>query len=1033
MIATMLYRRPRLLIVAVLLITAAGLNAFFALPRLEDPVLRKRVGIATVRCPGLNADEIDQQVALPLSTGVAEIAEIKQTRTASRPHVCSMMIELADEVTAVEPVWSLVREQLQQTISQFPHEAQHPGLEVLPIKASAAVVAIRPREGKQADPALIRSFLRELEDRLQAVPGTESISVYGNTPPTISVQISVEKLLETGLTPAGVAEQLRSYTTGGFSETTTISGENAAISIPAELTSFASLPNQLIQLPDGSGIPLASLASITREFDTEIDELSLVDGTSTSVLAVNVQDGQRLDVWHPRFEESLAEFRSLLPESLTVELLFAQQPFVRARLLNLAQNFLIAAAAVLLVTLLMMGSRSALVVATALPLAVLISLFAMWVLAIPIQQISVTGLVIALGLLIDNAIVVVEDFRARHAARDSPAEAISHTVGHLGMPLFASTMTTTVAFLPIALLPGPSGEFVSSMAVSVILAINASLVISLTLIPAILALWVQNSPSSRRVFAGVRSRYFARGFQYTLGLAMRFPWLVLIVVAPITALGYTWLPQLPKQFFPPSDRHQIVLELELPAGTSLNETAEAANHLRELVIDQPEVNRVHWFVGQSAPTFYYNVIPSRRNAPNYAQGWADVSSGTDVNELARKLQLDLRNRFPEGRVLARPLGQGPPIEAPVEVELQGPDWTELQSLANELRRICSQVPAIIYTSSSVGETLAHVDFDIDEAAASQSGISSEAIIQQLITLPNGADAGQLFELGEGIPVRVSIPADERSTLQQMLDMPAWKTESDPALPRNAPNRFVPLAEVVETGWSASPALRVRSDGRKIATIQAYIAPGTLAADVQEQLEKQLQIAGFSVPPGYSAAFRGETAARSSAIRDLTTHIVWLAGLAAASMLFAFRSFRMVFVVAGVAAISFSICPLVLAANQLPLGFMAILGGMGLMGIAVNDAIVVVAALQSCSDEREARVQAVAGCARHVLTTTLTTIAGFVPLILYGGDFWQPLAITISCGVAMATVLSLYVVPSAYAMLMPANSASNAPPALTTAT
>jgi len=1009
--ASLFYRQPRLLAVAVLLIIAAGLNAFFAIPRLEDPILRRRVGIVTTPFPGATVEQVDLLVSRPLSTAVDQLTETETIEATSRAHASTLMVELSESVNDVEPAWSLVREQLRQARDDLPASCGDPTLEVLPIKACAAIVAIHTPNGEGLDPLTAAPFVTELQDRLRRLAGTESVEVFGGITPTIEVQLPVEQLIGTGLTLNAIAEQIEQATATSQSDAFKLDEGSRSLTFPAAVDTPTSLSELQIQLPSGGTVPLADLAVIKRTVGRNRSDVALMDQTSAIVLAINVEDGQRLDVWHPRFESLLTNFNKQLPETLVAETLFAQQPFVQSRLLYLTQNFLFAAIAVLAVTWVMMGGRSSVIVAAALPLSVLLSLFGLWILRIPIQQISVTGLVIALGLLIDNAIVVVEEFRRRSTDGETITNAMEGTIRHLGLPLFASTLTTTVAFLPIAMLPGPSGEFVSSMAISVILAINASLLVSLTLVPAGIAIWMNRSPQPVERSDGIQSHRLSRLFRTTVAQAYNRPLRALICVVPITVAGYMLLPELPKQFFPPSDRDQLVIEFELSADTPLEQTAAFAAQINKELAVFDEISEVAWFIGRSAPTFYYNVIPSRRQTPYYAQGWIDVATGVDPVAFSVALQKQLDASFQSARTLVRPLGQGPPVEAPIEIQLQGPEWSTLQQLSERLRLICSRVPGIIHTAAPLEKTISTINFKIDGPAAERLNTTPADIVNQLNALAHGVDAGAIIENVSTVPVRVVLSETERLDLQQLLEIPLLGNSIDTGSP-------VPVSQLVQAERTSAPEAFTRDNGLKSTSVKCYVAADKLAADVQKDLEERLLREGFQLPNGYSASFAGENTARSGAINDLMTHMVWLAGIAAATLLMAFRSFRLVLIIAAVAAIAFSICPLVLAATGLPLGFMAILGGMGLMGIAVNDAIVVVAALQASRADRDSRINAVVGCTRHVLSTTFTTIAGFLPLILYGGAFWQPLAITISCGIAVATLLSLYVVPSAYALLNP---------------
>ena len=744
-----------------------------------------------------------------------------------------------------------------------------------------------------------------------------------------------------------------------------------------------------------------------------------------------VDDQLRVDQWSDRMHKAVADFQQEFANEVIVETLFSQREHVDQRMLVLLRNLGIGTVAVMVVVLVLMGWRSTIVVAAALPLSALMVIASMRALAIPIHQMSVTGLIVALGLLIDNAIVMVNEVRSRIFGGTDPATAIVGSVRHLGMPLFGSTLTTTLAFLPIATLPGPPGEFVGTIAVSVILAITASFLLSMTVIPALISLFPVD-PSRRSMLAyGLSNASIRKLYEHSLRVFFRFPIVGILLGMILPIWGFVAAKNLPEQFFPPSDRAQIQIEVELSAADNLQATEQTVDAIRMHVSSYEQVNQQNWFVGGSAPTFYYNVVPRRRGTPFYAQAFIDLNQVNDVGSLVRQLQADLDQRTPQARVIVRQLEQGPPFDAPIEVRIFGPDLATLQELGSELRVLLGQTASVIHTRSDLQESIPRLSLEIDQSAAKQAGLDKSQIAAQLFTTLEGAPAGQIYEGDENLPVRVRLDLEGKWKLDQLAALPLQSLSRGPSSGQRAAGISEAFASTVGQNTLASLAnLKLESDvgaiirinGRRTNEVKAYIESEVLPSTVIEQFNRRLAESDFVLPSGYSLEFGGETEQRSDAVNRLIANGVVLFALMLLTLVASFRSFRCALIVACVGGLSIGLGPLALSWFGYPFGFMAIVGTMGLVGVGINDSIVVLAAIRADRSARDGNipqlVEVVSSCTRHIIVTTATTIVGFIPLIIGGGGFWPPLAITIAGGVAGATFLALYFVPSLHLLLNP---------------
>ncbi len=997
------------------------------MPRLEDPVLGRRVALVSTVFPGANAHRVESLVSIPLEQRLSGITEIKQVRSNSQWGISNVVIELEDEVYDVETVWTVVRNRLSDAKADMPESCFPPELHVVPLKAFATIISVQAMPQADSEFAEVRRLARLLRAKLLAISGTELIDTFGDPGEEYLVEIPPIVLASTGLSTAAVAQQIVGRQAEQPAGRLRDDNGDLGLQLQSDPVSVNRIADALITYGRGEVKRLADLASVTKTLVEPPANVAIIDSRPAIVLGVMVSDTRRIDHWADRMRTALDEFGAEYSDRIKVDVLFSQREHVDQRMHSLLWNLGLGTAAVMSVVLLLMGWRSMLVVAAALPLSALMVLTAMRALSIPIHQMSVTGLIVALGLLIDNAIVIVEDVRTRIIEGDSPSQAMRSGVRHLAIPLFGSTLTTALAFLPIATLPGPPGEFVGTIAVSVILAISASFLLAMTVIPALMSLLRVNPASDSFLANGLTIKSLRKLYESSLRTVFRVPILGVGLGVVLPVVGFLAAGSLPEQFFPASDRAQIQIEVELTARETLAATRKTVESIQKIVEKTEQVERQYWFLGSSAPTFYYNVVPRRRGTPFYAQAFVDLNDPDDIASLVRTLQAKIDGEIPEGRVIVRQLEQGPPFDAPVEVRVLGPDVAKLQEIGGRLRLILSQTSHIIHTRSDLEETIPRLSLKVDDAAAQKAGYSRSQIAGLLYTTLEGAPAGTVFDGEAELPVRVRLELEGSLKMERLAALPlpairrgppaAPSSNAVPPVAQESTRVPLTLADVTTTEVESDVGAIVRIDGQRANELKAYLHAGVLPSTVVAEFRDLLAESDFSLPGGYSLQFGGETEQRSHAVDKLIANGFVLFALMLLTLVASFRSFRCAFIVACVGGLSVGLGPLALLVFGFPFGFMAIVGTMGLIGVAINDSIVVLAAIRDNSaasrGNRQQLVSVVTHSTRHIIATTLTTIVGFTPLIIGGGGFWPPLAITIAGGVGGATILALYFVPSLY--------------------
>ncbi len=1040
------YRNVRLLILTIILILVWGLSSFQVLPRQEDPELVKRSAVVTTQFPGASAERVEALVTEVIESELSEIEEIKTIESDSRVGLSTVSLELQDTVMNGDPIWSKVRDELDDARRLFPQGVLEPKLDEAEVKAYAAIAALVWDRDEPPNYAIIRRYAEELKIAMSGVTGTEQVELFGDPQEEIVVEVNQSDLAAIGLNVQQLSEQISNsdakVTAGQLRSPTT----NIPIEVESELDSTERIRQIPVQTNNTGGAQftrLGDLAQVSRGIVQPPTDLAFVGGKPAISVGILMESGNRIDQWAQLIHENLAQFRKSLPSGLNLEVIFDQSTYVEARLDGLISNLLLSAVLVVGVTMICMGWRSSLIVGSALPLTVFAVFGWMRVVGIPLHQMSVTGLIIALGLLIDNAIVMVDEVGIKLRKGLKPEAAVVKSVSYLAAPLLASTATTIFSFMPIALLPGAAGEFVGSIAVSVILALISSLAMSLTIIPVLVGKLNQFQRHRNRrkrkkssfsiplpasikncLNSGFSYAPMERVYRWSVNKVVARPIIGLVLALTLPLIGFLQVGTLEEQFFPSLQRDQFQIELEMPAMTAIEETRDRVLTARQQILRHPEVVDVHWFIGENAPRFYYNLLGGLENAPYYAQALVQLKSPKNSRQLIWKLQDELSEEFPQARVLVKQLEQGPPFEAPVELRIYGPDIERLRQLGIQARGILTQVPEVTQVRDDLTEPLPKLGLQIDEEQARLAGLNNTAIAQQLDAQLEGIVGGSILEATEEIPVRVRIAANKRGDLNQIASLNLQSSQSSQTQSSQAQSSqtqsFRPLSALGNFNLVPELAKISRRNEQRVNTIQGFIRAGVLPAQVLSEFQQKLANSDFKLPPGYRYEFGGETEERNRAVGNLFATVGILLVSMIAALVLSLGSFRLAAIVGVIAICSIGLAMFALWFFNSVFGFMAIVGSMGLVGIAINDSIVVLAALNDDPAARQGDHKAVSKvvieATRHVMTTTVTTIIGFAPLLIDGNPFWQPLAIAIAGGLSGASLLALYFVPSAYLLL-----------------
>ncbi|MCT0213246.1 MULTISPECIES: efflux RND transporter permease subunit [unclassified Synechococcus] len=1010
------HRNRQLLLLTVLLVVVWGLSSLLTLPRLEDPLITQRNALVITTLPGATPERVEALITKPLEDALLELEEVDALSSTSSTGSSVIAVVLKDGVRQVAPAWSKVRSKIDDATPLLPPEATDPEFRDGNVGASALIVGLTWELPGPADLGLLSRLADDLQTRLRAIPGTNKVEISGEPEEEIRVEIGARELARLGLTARDLSERIAASDAKEAAGQVRSERGDFLLQLDGALDSLERIRSIPLTVgADGASARLAQVAEVSRGVRLPAAQLALVHGQPAVVVAATVAPSVRLDHWANDARQLLEEVRATLPAGLGLHTVLDQSRYVQERLDGVINNLITGSLLVVAVSVLMLGGRAALVVGAALPLTALMVLGCLRVLEVPLHQMSATGLVIALGLLIDNAIVVVEELQQRLRAGTPPGEAVRQTSRYLLVPMLAATLTTVLSFVPIATSPGATGEFIGTIGLTVILALACSLLLSLAVILAVAARlhrWQPLGPNVRWWEQGLAIPALTGPYRAGLQRVLRHPWQGVALSLVLPVLGFACFASLERQFFPPTNRDQFQIELRLPQQSAIARTEALALEARRLIRRHPSVEDVHWFLGESAPQFFYNVIADQENAPHYAQGLVQLRSAEGLRDTIRSLQQSLDRRFPDAQVLVKQLEQGPPFAAPIELRLQGPDLQQLRRIGDDLRRRLAQIEAVTHTSASLSEALPRLALAVDEEQARRTGLDNRAIARQLQAGLDGAVGGSIQEGTTTLPVRVQVAAAQR-------DGPGQLAALDLVAPGGGGT--IPLDALAALQLEPELASITRRDGQRINAVRAYLAAGTLPSSVLAEFRRQLEHDGWQLPAAVQLSYGGEADARGDAVGSLLSTAGVLMVLMTATLVLSFRSFRLAALIASVAVLSVGLAALALQLSGSLFGFTAILGTLGLIGLAVNDSIVVLNALRT--DPAAARGDTTASTAvvlhatRHVLATTLTTVTGFLPLMLDPTGFWPPLAIAVSGGLVGATALALFYVPAAHALLM----------------
>ena len=1006
--------RPRILILTLVFILLAGASSYISIPRQENPELAQRWASIIVIDPGASASRIETQVITKLESALQEIIEIERLDANIQAGSAQMLIELEDYVTfdLIEQTWSEILDKIALVEPILPKTTS-----VELIRSSGPPISVLYAltwKGQGEAPIILMARLGdELRRKLAFVDNTERTGLFGIANEEVLVEIDTNKLALLNLSLAQVSQALAKYDSKKPLGKSSDANNEILLKIKENLVNVSQIKDLPIQVIDGYGVVrLQDIASVKKKPFTPIEDIALSNGKRTVLVEAKAAFGQRIDLYVGQADKVADEFREVLPDEIALENIYSESFYTKKMLDTLTRSIIYAIILVLLLSFFLLGLRAALIVSAILPFTISLVLLGCRILEMPLHQTSITGIIIALGLLIDNGIIVVEDYKHRRSVGLQPREAINKTISQLVIPLLAATFTTVFAFLPIATGDGASTEFVGGMAVTVILAITSSLFLALTIVPVMMAYLERVKFFNKISFNknGYSNKKLLEKYRALLLWAYSKPRRAMGIALFLPFLGFFLFSSIPQDFFPAQDRNMFRVSVELPINSTAEETERSVHEIRKQILKTGVVESDVWFIGRRLPRILYNVVAgdSAVGSNHIAEGVYFASSYKDMMNILPNLAKNLSQSNPDIEVRADKFYSGPPVFAAIDYYITGDDPELLQALGEKLELIISKAPNISSTNATLSSYETNIEIDFNNSNMALSSKQMEAILLELAVANNGIVVGSMLDGNKDLPIRMKSSNGINSSIENI----GMLTLAGPASVDYVEN-------FGKTSLTRTSEFIERTNGEKKNSVQGQIWTGNLASGVEAAIKDEIETFKLSLPAGYSLESDGEADTAAESQGQIISSAAIFFVLIVIGLVAALNSFKQAGIILSVAILCIGLSFVGLVIGQQNYGFIATVGAIGLAGLAINDSIVVLSHIKEEAENnglnKAELVEVVIRSTRHVLTTSATTIGGFLPL-LFASMFFRPLAWGMVVGVIGSSIIAVFYIPAMFIYL-----------------
>ncbi|AVP97175.1 multidrug transporter AcrB [Ahniella affigens] len=987
----------------ILLCSGAGVLSYWHLGQAEDPSFTVKAMVVRANWPGARADVVALQVNDRIERTLQEIAEIDYVTSYAKPGVAQLTISLRESVPGhrVADIWYRVRKKLDDMKGQLPTGVQGPFYNDEFGDTFGNLYAFT---GDGFDDAELKRFADLARDEFLRIPDVSKVQYLGVQDEVIYVETSSARLSSLGIDPRLIEDTLRSanvVTPAGIVEA---GPQRVMLRTSGEFDTVAAIAEIGIQA-NGRSLRLGDIASIRRGLIDPPSSRMRFNGRSAIGLAIAMREGGDVIRLGQSLETTVRRIRAALPIGVDIDAVSNQPKVVADSVHEFTKSLFEAIAIVLLVSFLSLGWRSGVVVALSIPLVLAITFLCMYALDIDLQRISLGALIIALGLLVDDAIIAVEMMALKLEQGWDRMRAASYAYRATAFPMLTGTLITAAGFLPVGLAKSGAGEYTMSIFQVVGISLIVSWLVAVLFTPylgfKLLPQTTEHNGSSHNQNPDGR---FYRWFQRMLEACLRHRYKVLTATSLAFIGSLALFTLVPQQFFPASSRPELMVDLWLPEAASIAATESAVKQLEQEVRTDPDVLAVTSYVGNGSPRFYLPLDVQLPNT-NFGQLMLMTSGEAARERVFARLQKRFDTDNHDLRARVSRLENGPPVGYPIKIRISGRDQDQLVSIATELQDLLRQQTTTRDVHCDAGEDLQIMRLVIDQDKARALGLSSQDIASATQNSLSGRTITQYREGDQLINVVARLEEDERSDLDNLKDAKVYLREG----------KFVMLSQVAHLQLTSEPSVIWRRNRLPTLTVRADVV-GAEAPDVIEQLLPAIEQIRNRLPLGYRIDIGGASESSQNSQDSIAAVVPLALGLILVLLMLQLQNMTRMLLVLLTAPLGMIGVSLVLALFRVPFGFVALLGTIALAGMIMRNSVILLDQIEQDRSEGLDPLEAIVGSTlRRFRPITLTALAAILAMIpLTRSTFWGPMAWAIMGGLSVATLLTLLVLPTLYA-------------------
>ena len=1010
--------KNRVFMMTLAIVLISGVLAYFGMPRSEDPGFIIRTALVQTNFPGASPERVEMLVTDKLEKAIQEIPELDFISSQSKTGVSQIFVNVREEYTDMQPIWDSLRRKVEKAESELPENVIGPFVNDEFGDVFGSLIALT---GDGFNYRELKDIADEVRDELLSIDDAAKVEIVGAQEERVFVIFENARLAELGMSPIQLQAALHERNIVLPGGDVTSEYEKIVLEPTGNFESIEELRRSIVSLPMSNAmVHLEDILTIERGYVDPPEVKLRFNGEPALMLAVSLRKGGNILQLGEGILDVIQRAQRVYPVGVEFGMLNFQPRDVEKKINDFIRNLAQAIIFVAGIMLLFLGLRTGLIVASLIPATIVTAFLVMSLFDIGLDQMSLAALIIALGMLVDNAIVMSESIMVQSASGKPVPRAAIDSARELRIPLLTSSLTTAAAFLPIFLAESTTGEYTAPLFKVVTITLLCSWVMSLTLIPVLCVLFLRIRST------GSESRITGRSYQIyekILLFVLRYRALTLIAVGVAFVLAMQATSLVPKIFYPPHDRATFTVELDLPEGSPIERTDEVTAAIGQFIAgrvpaattDSAAETRgiVNWgaFIGQGPPRFYLS-LDQKQRSPNYAYLLVNLDSADLMTrEFFGSIENFVAARFPDANLTVKKMALGPPAWPPVQIRISGRDIDDVFEIVETVKAQLRTIPGARQITDNWGPRSKKVIVDIDETRARLAGITNRDVALSMQTYLTGLATTEYREGDELIPVVLRSRADQRTDPNRIATMNIYS---------QATGQSVPLGQVAVPRMVWEPGVIERRNRLRTVSVEALLEPGYTVPDVLGPMEPWLVEQSGSWPFGYYWEFGGEAETSGKANQAIIAKLPIAALVIVLLLTVQFNSFRKPVIILLTIPLALIGVVIGLLVARSYLGFMTLLGVISLSGIVINNAIVLLDRIRIETDDNgldpaAAILTATRQRVRPILLTTATTVAGLLPLWLGGGPMWEPMAIAIIFGLIFATLLTLGVVPVLYSL------------------